>query len=175
MCNPWPRRGVVLVTLVGNLFSQDSPATAAEGWSRTYQPRRLLSKAEWLLVDEPEVRDLFLAALFSVYLPLPWRYPYWSSTRARAYSTTSFPNSGANVPCVGGPLRCAGLSVKDHAEVAGSARSGPCWGLTLIVYSIAIDVKSVCWEPVTFVVVTVLLLFLVLLFQYRRRRGRRCY
>jgi hypothetical protein len=80
-----------LVTFGGNLISQDSPVTAAEGWSRMYRLRRLLSKAERLLVDEPEGRDLFLAAPFSSYLPLPWRYPYWSSTRARVYSTTSFP------------------------------------------------------------------------------------
>lgn len=71
MCNPWPGRGVVLVTLGGNLFSQDSPVNAAEGWSRMYRPRRLLSKVQWLLVDEPEGRDLFLAAVFSSYLPLP--------------------------------------------------------------------------------------------------------
>ena len=38
--------------------------TAAEGWSGTYRMRRLLSRGEWLLVDELEEPDLFLAALF---------------------------------------------------------------------------------------------------------------
>jgi hypothetical protein len=38
--------------------------TAAEGWSGMYRMRRLLSRSEWLLVDEPEEPDLFLAALF---------------------------------------------------------------------------------------------------------------
>ena len=38
--------------------------TAAEGWSRMYRMRRLLSRSEWLLVDEPEEPDLFLAAPF---------------------------------------------------------------------------------------------------------------
>src|SRR5215213_518591 len=37
---------------------------AAEGWRRMYRMSRLLSKIEWLLVDEPKGRDLFLAALF---------------------------------------------------------------------------------------------------------------
>ena len=47
-------------------------------------------------------------------------------------------------------------------------------GLALIVYSVAVDARSV-WEPVVFAAVTVLLLFLVLLFRYRRRRGRDYY
>jgi hypothetical protein len=29
-----------------------------------YRRRHLLARAEWLLVDEPDERDLFLAALF---------------------------------------------------------------------------------------------------------------
>jgi hypothetical protein len=37
VCNPWPGRGVILVTVSGNLFPQDSPVTAAEGWSRMYR------------------------------------------------------------------------------------------------------------------------------------------
>ena len=45
-------------------------------------------------------------------------------------------------------------------------------GLALIVYSVAVDARSV-WEPVAFAAVAVLLLFLVLLLRYRRRRGRR--
>ena len=47
-------------------------------------------------------------------------------------------------------------------------------GLALIVYSDAVDARSV-WEPVAFAAVTVLLLFVVLLFRYRRQRGRRYY
>ena len=38
--------------------------TAAEGWSKMYPMRRFLPRGEWLLVDEPEEPDLFLAALF---------------------------------------------------------------------------------------------------------------
>jgi hypothetical protein len=55
--------------------------------------RRLLSKIEWLLVDEPEGRDLFLAALFFSSCPAsPWRYPCWASTRGqKAYPVTWFP------------------------------------------------------------------------------------
>ena len=47
-------------------------------------------------------------------------------------------------------------------------------GLALIVYSDAVDARSV-WEPVAFAAETVLSLFLVLLFRYRPQRGRRYY
>jgi hypothetical protein len=61
--NPLPGRNVVLVIHRGNHSSQVSLITT-EGCSRMYRMRRLLSKTEWLLVNEPEGRDLLLAALF---------------------------------------------------------------------------------------------------------------
>ena len=57
---------------------------------------------------------------------------------------------------------------------ADGARSESRRGLALIVYSVALVARQVC-EPVAFAAVTVLLLFLVLLFRYRRQRGRRYY
>ena len=74
-----------------------------------YRMRRLLSKTEWLLVDEPEGRDLFLAALFLFMscfaVAIPWLGLYGGQ---RVYPGTSFPWLWcANVPCVGGPLGCA--------------------------------------------------------------------
>ena len=47
---------------------------------------------------------------------------------------------------------------------AGGARSESRRGLALIVYSVAVEARQV-WEPVAFAAVTVLLLFLVLLFR----------
>ena len=47
-------------------------------------------------------------------------------------------------------------------------------GLALIVYSVAAEAREV-WEPLAFAAVTVLSLFLVLLFRYRPQRGRRYY
>jgi peptidoglycan/LPS O-acetylase OafA/YrhL len=47
-------------------------------------------------------------------------------------------------------------------------------GLALIVYSVAVEAGEV-WEPVGVAAVTVLLLFLVVLFRYHRQRGHRYY
>jgi hypothetical protein len=98
--------------------------TAAEGWSGTYRMRRLLSRGEWLLVDELEEPDLFLAALFlfmscfALALPLLDLYAGES-----VFDDLVPPGPGADVLCVGGPLRFADPSRQDHAVAAGGARS----------------------------------------------------
>jgi hypothetical protein len=176
-----PGRGysVILETLGGNLLrralTEDPRITAAEGWSKMYRMRRLLLKAEWLLVDEPEERDLFLAALFlfmswfALAIPLLDLYEGESGLDGL-------------VPLALVPMFLAWaalytlpthwrrtmlwLRVAHALSLVGS--------LALIVYSTAIEARSV-WEPVAFAAGAVLLLLLILLFRYRRRRGRRYY
>ncbi len=75
---------------------------------------------------------------------------------------------------MGGPLRLADTLAQDYAVLRVAHALGLVGGLALIVYSDAVDARSV-WEPVAFAAVTVLLLFVVLLFRYRRQRGRRYY
>src|SRR5215216_4688771 len=88
-----------------------------------YRIRRLLSKAECLLVDEPEERDPFLAALFlfmgcfALAILLLSLYEGGRVRRPRS------PGPGADVPRVGGPLRIADGLAQDHAVGAGGARS----------------------------------------------------
>ena len=75
-----------------------------------YRMSRLLSKIEWLLVDEPEGRDLFLAALFlfmsffAVAIPLLGLYGKLESVPGDLVPLGLW---CTNVPCVGGPLCCA--------------------------------------------------------------------
>ena len=61
-----PGRGVASYWLssAATILRKSHLLPAAEGWRRMYRMSRLLSKIERLLVDEPEGRDLFLAALF---------------------------------------------------------------------------------------------------------------
>ena len=139
-----------------------------------YPMRRLLSRGEWLLVDEPEDPDLFLAALslllscFALALPL-----LDLSEGERVLDDL--------VPLALGPMFLAWAALyawpthwQDHAVVRVAHALSLVGGLALIVYSDAVDARNV-WEPVVFAAVTVLLLFLVLLFRYGRRRGRDYY
>lgn len=140
-----------------------------------YRIRRLLSKAEWLLVDEPEERDPFLAALF-----------LFMGCFALAILLLSLYEGGRVlddlVPLALVPMFLVWAAL--HALPTHWRRT-MLWvrvahalslvgGLALIVYSVAVDARNV-WEPVVFAAVTVLVLFLVLLFRYRRRRGREYY
>jgi hypothetical protein len=140
-----------------------------------YQMRRLLSRGEWLLVDELEEPDLFLAALFlfmscfALALPLLDLYA-GESVFDDLVPPALVPMFFAWAALYALPTHrgrtMLWLRVAHALSVVG--------GLALIVYSVAVDARSV-WEPVVFAVVTVLLLFLVLLFRYRRQRGRRYY
>ena len=101
--------------------------------------RRLLSKIEWLLVDEPEGRDLFLAALFFSSCPAsPWRYALWPLAEPE-----SVPGDLVSLALVRQRSLRGRSSTLCQAD-ASSAR-----------------------EPVAFAAVTVLPLLLVLLFRYR--------
>jgi peptidoglycan/LPS O-acetylase OafA/YrhL len=149
--------------------------TAAEGWSRMYRMRRLLSRSEWLLVDEPEEPDLFLAALFLFMSCFALTLPLLDLYEGESVVDDLVPL--ALVPMF---LAWAALYAwpthwrRTMLWVRVAHALGLVGGLALIVYSDAVDARSV-WEPVVFAAVTVLLLFVVLLFRYRRRRGRRYY
>ena len=149
--------------------------TTAEGWSRMYRMRRLLSRSEWLLVDEPEEPDLFLAALFLFMSCFALTLPLLDLYEGESVVDDLVPL--ALVPMF---LAWAALYAwpthwrRTMLWVRVAHALGLVGGLALIVYSDAVDARSV-WEPVAFAVVTVLLLFVVLLFRYRRRRGRRYY
>ena len=138
-----------------------------------YRMRRLLSKAEWLLVDEPEEPDLFLAALFlfmscfALALPLLDLYE-GESVLDDLVPLALVPMFLAWAVLYALPAHRRRIMLWLRVAHALSLIGG----LALIVYSVAVDARSV-WEPVAFAAVTVLLLFLVLLFRYRRRRGRR--
>ena len=140
-----------------------------------YRIKRLLSKAEWLLVDEPEERDPFLAALF-----------LFMGCFALAILLLSLYEGGRVlddlVPLALVPIFLAWTALY---TLPTHRRRAMLWlrvahalslvgGLALIVYSVTVGARNV-WEPVVFAAVTVLLLFLVLLFRYRRRRGRDYY
>jgi peptidoglycan/LPS O-acetylase OafA/YrhL len=155
---------------LANLF-----ITVAEGWSAMYRMRRLLSRGEWLLVDEPEEPDLFLAALFlfmscfALALPLLDLYE-GESVFDDLVPPALVPMFFAWAALYALPTHrgrtMLWLRVAHALSLVG--------GLALIVYSVAVEAGEV-WEPVAFAAVTVLLLFLVLLFRYRRQRGRRYY
>src|SRR5215210_5485686 len=135
--------------------------------------RRLLPRSEWLLVDEPEEPDLFLAVLFLFMSCFALALPLLDLYEGESVLDDLVPL--ALVPMF---LAWAALyAVPTYQRrtmlwlrVAHALSLGG--GLALIVYSIAVEARSV-WEPVAFAAVTVLLLFLVLLFRYRRQRGRR--
>ena len=135
--------------------------------------RRLLLMAEWLLVDEPEDPDLFLAVLFLFMSCFALALPLLDLYEGESVLDDLVPL--ALVPMF---LAWAALyALPTHQRstmlwlrVAHAVSVGG--GLALIVYGIAVEARSV-WEPVAFAAVTVLLLFLVLLFRYRRQRGRR--
>ena len=137
--------------------------------------RRLLSRSEWLLVDEPEEPDLFLAALFlfmscfALTLPLLDLYE-GESVVDDLVLLALVPMFLAWAALYAWPTHwrrtVLWLRVAHALSLVG--------GLALIIYSDAVDARSV-WEPVVFAAVTALLLFLVLLSRYRRRRGRGYY
>ena len=135
--------------------------------------RRLLSKVEWLLVDEPEEPDLFLAALFFFMSCFALALPLLALYEGESVLDDLVPL--ALVPLF---LAWAALyALPTHLRrimlwLRVAHALSLVGGLALIVYSVAVDARSV-WEPVAFAAVAVLLLFLVLLLQYRRRRGRR--
>ena len=134
--------------------------------------RRLLSKAEWLLVDEPEEPDLFLAVLFLFMSCFALALPLLDLYEGESVLDDLVPLALAPLFLAWAVLYALPthwrrimlwLRVAHALSLIG--------GLALIVYSVAVGARSV-WEPVAFAAVTVLLLFLVLLFRYRRRRGR---
>ena len=135
--------------------------------------RRLLSKVEWPLVDEPEEPDLFLAALFlfmscfALALPLLALYE-GESVLDDLVPLALVPLFLAWTALYALPTHLRRIMLWLRVVHALSLVGG----LALIVYSVAVDARSV-WEPVAFAAVAVLLLFLVLLLRYRRRRGRR--
>ena len=149
--------------------------TAAEGWSAMYRMRRLLSRGEWLLVDEPEEPDLFLAALFLLMscfaLALPLLELYEGES---VFDDLVFPAVGPMFFAWAALYALPTHRGRTMLWVRVAHALSLVGGLALIVYSVAVDARNV-WEPVVFAAVTVLLLFLVLLFRYRRRRGRRYY
>ena len=137
--------------------------------------RRLLSKAEWLLVDEPEERDLFLAALFLFMSCFALALPLLDLYEGESVLDDLVPLALAPLFLAWAVLYAfpthwrrtmLWLRVAHALSFIG--------GLALIVYSVAVDARSV-WQPVAFAAVTVLLLLLVLLFRYRRRRPPRDY
>lgn len=140
-----------------------------------YQMWRLLSRGEWLLVDELDEPDLFLAALFlfmscfALALPLLDLYE-GESVFDDLVPPALVPMFFAWAALYALPTHrgrtMLWLRVAHALSVVG--------GLALIVYSVAVEARGV-WEPVAFAVVTLLLLFLVLLFRYRRQRGCRYY
>jgi peptidoglycan/LPS O-acetylase OafA/YrhL len=140
-----------------------------------YRMRRLLSRSEWLLVDEPEEPDLFLAALFLLMSCFALALPLLGLYEGKRVLDDLVPL--ALVPMF---LAWAALyALPTHRRrtllwVRVAHALSLVGGLALIVYSVAVDARSV-WEPVVFAAVTVLLLFVVLLFRYRRRRGRDYY
>ena len=129
--------------------------------------RRLLSKAEWLLVDEPEEPDLFLAALFLFMSCFALAIPLLGLYGGESVLDDLVPLALAPMF-----LACAAVYA-----VPARRRRTMLWlrvahalalvgGLALIVYSVAVDARSV-WELAAFAAVVVLLL-LILLFRYRR-------
>ncbi|MDP8971752.1 MAG: hypothetical protein M3N45_00950 [Actinomycetota bacterium] len=135
--------------------------------------RRLLSKAEWLLVDEPEERDPFLATLF-----------LFMGCFALAILLLGL-YEGESVLDDLVPLALVPIFLASAAlyTLPTHRRRAMLWlrvahtfalvgGLALIIYSVAADAGS-SWEPIGFAAVVALILFLVLFFRYRRRRGRR--
>ena len=140
-----------------------------------YRMRRLLSRGEWLLVDELEEPDLFLAALslfmscFALALPL-----------LDLYEGERVLDDLVPLALVPMFLAWAALyALPTHRRrtllwVRVAHALSLVGGLTLIVYSVAVEARNV-WEPVGVAAVTVLLLFVVLLFRYHRRRGRDYY
>jgi hypothetical protein len=139
-----------------------------------YRMRRLLSRGEWLLVDEPEEPDLFLAALFlfmscfALALPLLDLYEGERLRRPRS------PGPGADVLAWAALYALSTHRGRTMLWVRVAHALSRVGGLALIVYSVAVEAGEV-WEAVVFAAVTVLLLFLVLLFRYLRRRGRDYY
>jgi CHASE2 domain-containing sensor protein len=126
-------------------------------------------------VDEPEEPDLFLAALFlfmscfALTLPLLDLYE-GESVFDDLVPPALVPMFFAWAALYALPTHhgrtMVWLRVAHALSLVG--------GLALIVYSVAVEAREV-WEPVAFAAVTVLLLFVVLLFRYRRQRGRRYY
>jgi peptidoglycan/LPS O-acetylase OafA/YrhL len=137
--------------------------------------RRLLSRGKWLLVDEPEEPDLFLAALFLFMSCFALALPLLDLYEGERVLDDLVPL--ALVPMF---FAWAALyALPTHRRrimlwVRVAHALSVVGGLALIVYSVAVDARSV-WEPVGVAAVTVLLLFVVLLFRYRRRRGRDYY
>lgn len=153
---------------LANLFITD-----AEGWSRMYQMRRLLSRGEWLLVKEPEEPDLFLAALFLFMSCFALALPLLDLYEGESIFDDLVPPALAPMYFAWAALytlpthhgrTMLWLRVTHALSLVG--------GLALIVYSVAVEAREV-WELVAFAAVAVLLLFLVLLFRYRQRG--RCY
>jgi hypothetical protein len=137
--------------------------------------RRLLSRSEWLLVDEPEEPDLFLAAPFLFMSCFALALPLLDLYEGEGVLDDLVPL--ALVPMF---LAWAALYAwpthwrRTMLWVRVAHALSLVGGLALIVYSDAVEARSV-WEPVVFAAVTVLLLFVVLLFRYHRRRGCRYY
>jgi hypothetical protein len=132
-----------------------------------YRIRRLLSKAEWLLVDEPEEQDLFLAVLclfmgcFALAILLLGLYE----------GESILDNL---VPLALVPIFLAWTALY---TLPTHRRRAMLWlrvahafalvgGLAVIVYSVAAEASS-AWEQVGVATVVALVLFLVLFFRYR--------
>ena len=137
--------------------------------------RLSLARGGWLLVDEPEEPDLFLAALFLLMSCFALALPLLDLYEGESVLDDLVPLALVPMFLAWAALYALPthwrrimlwLRVAHALSLVG--------GLTLIVYSVTVEARSV-WEPVAFAAVTILLLFLVLLFRYRRRRGRRYY
>src|SRR5918994_1716096 len=145
--------------------------TAAEGWSRMYRMRRLLSRSEWLLVDEPEEPDLFLAALFlfmscfALTLPLLDLYE-GESVINDLVPLALVPMFLAWAALYAWPTHwrrtVLWLRVAHALSLVG--------GLALIIYSDAVDARSV-WEPVVFAAAKAMPLLLIFLLRNPPPRG----
>ena len=140
-----------------------------------YRMRRLLSRGEWLLVNESKEPDLFLAALFLFMSCFALALPLLDLYEGESVFDDLVPP--ALVPMFFAWAALYALPIhrgRTMLWLRVAHALGLVGGLALIVYSDAVDARSV-WEPVAFAAVTVLLLFVVLLFRYRRQRGRRYY
>src|ERR671912_1305510 len=100
--------------------------TAAEGWSRTYRMRRLLSEERVAARGRARgTRSLPRGSVSLHVLLCPDATPTGPLRGRERRRRPRSPGPGADVPCVGGPLRLADPLAQDHAVGAGGARSEP--------------------------------------------------
>ena len=155
---------------LANLFITD-----AEGWSGMYQMRRLLSRGEWLLEEEPRGTQSLPRGSISFHVLLrPGATPTGPLRGRERLRRPRFSGPGADVLCWAALYALPTHRGKTMLWLRVAHALSLVGGLALIVYIVAAEAREV-WEPLAFAAVTVLLLFLVLLFRYRRQRGRRYY